>query len=309
MARDTTAAGASRRDLMKALGLGTALTAFGGSAAARTDGRFRQQGDDGSTGEDGGMDGEDGSGDSVHTILTEIEPSTNPDRPADFHYDPTGLAIDPGDVLRFRFVAPDHNVVSYHPAFGMRRRVPTGVGPIASPIKGWDPDTIGPDQIDPPGEGNAGGDGGAGSGNGTGSGGNTGSGDSNGGGATKTAQQAGAPEPAPDTWLLELDRPGVYDFLCSPHETFGMALRVVVGNVTEAPFETSDPNALPEPRVGPVGLARVTLTDPALSPSNVLDQGTVSWDDLAANGGGGTPTETETPTPTGTETETPTETP
>lgn len=88
--------------------------------------------------------------------------------------------------------------------------------------------------------------------------------------------ESGNGGPVPDTWLVGFDEPGVYDLLCSPHEHFGMAIRVVVGDETDTRFETSDPAALPEPRVGPVGLARVTLTDPALAPSAIVDQGSVS---------------------------------
>ena len=72
-----------------------------------------------------------------------------------------------------------------------------------------------------------------------------------------------------------------------------MAMRVVVGDETAAPFETQDPSALPEPRVGPVGLARVTLTDPALQPSAIVEAGTVEWQSLESvqsdpgTGGGG----------------------
>jgi hypothetical protein len=110
----------------------------------------------------------------------------------------------------------------------------------------------------------------------------------------------GEPEgPVQDTWLHAFDTPGVYDVLCSPHETFGMAMRIVVGDGTETEFETSNPEALPEPRAGPVGLARITLTDPALQPSNVAEQGTVEWQELAANEPE-TGTETEGAEPTGT---------
>jgi hypothetical protein len=44
----------------------------------------------------------------------------------------------------------------------------------------------------------------------------------------------------------------------------------------------SDPAALPEPRAGPVGLARVTLTDPALQPEAIVDRGQVPWESLEA---------------------------
>lgn len=65
-----------------------------------------------------------------------------------------------------------------------------------------------------------------------------------------------------------------------------MVMRVGGGDVTTAPFETTDPDALPPPCVGPVGLARVTLTDPALRPAAIADAGSVAWADLESVTGG-----------------------
>lgn len=281
MSRDyPTPLDSSRRTVMKALGAGSALSLFGGSAMA--------QEDDGTDG-DGPMtetptdDGDDADGPgSVYEVQTLISgPPTNPERPADFFYHPTGLHVQPGDVVKFVFTTPDHNVVSYHPAFGMRRRVPTGVDAFSSPLLGFRPESIPGDQREPPalpGEGGEeGGDGGETPGTST-------------GGGADADEAAG---PVPDTWLHAFETPGVYDLFCSPHETFGMAMRVVVGDETETQFETSDADALPEPRAGPVGLARTTLTDPALQPANVVEQGSVQWQELEAvqsGGDGGTPT-------------------
>ncbi|MFC7047179.1 plastocyanin/azurin family copper-binding protein [Halobacteriaceae archaeon GCM10025711] len=239
-----------RRDLMKAIGGGAALAALGGPAAAQDEGAGTEttQPADGDT-------GEPRTG-TVHEVTTQIQgPSTNPERPADFFYQPTGLHVQPGDVVKFVFETPDHNVVSYHPAYGMRRRVPTDVDAFSSPLLGWRATSIPGDQREPPAE----------------------TGDEDGDGDGDGVQ------PVPDTWLHAFDTPGVYDILCSPHETFGMAMRVVVGDVTETEFETTDPESLPEPRAGPVGLARLTLTDPALQPSNVVAEGTVPWESLQAN--------------------------
>ncbi|GGN90637.1 MULTISPECIES: hypothetical protein [Haloarcula] len=254
----------SRRDVMKALGAGAVLSGLGGTATA--------QADDGQQG-GGGEQETDGRG-TVHEVQTLIQgPPTNPNRPADFFYQPTGLHVQPGDVVKFVFTTPDHNVVAYHPAFGMRRRVPTGVTAYSSPLLGWRPESIADDQIEPPAE--------TGGGEGETGGGGEGGG---GAGADQGEREAdGPPEPVPDTWLQAFETPGVYDMLCSPHEGFGMALRVVVGDVTEAPFETSTPENLAEPRTGPVGLARVTLTDPALQPTAIVEQGAVDWQDLEAN--------------------------
>lgn len=273
-----------RRDVVKGIGVGAGLAALGGTAMAQQE---SGQGTDTPTPtpDDGAQAGE-AETDTVHTVETLIStPATNPERPIDFFYQPTGLHVQPGDIVKFVATTPDHNVVSYHPAFGMRRRVPTGVTAFSSPILGWRQASIGPDQVEPPVE--------MGGGEGAGQGGDGGEG---GDGSGQTAEG-----PESDTWLHAFETPGVYDVLCSPHEAYGMAMRVVVGDETTAPFETSDPEALAEPRAGPVGLARLTLTDPALQPEAIVEAGTVPWQALQANQASGTPTGDGTPTETATE--------
>jgi plastocyanin len=272
-----------RRDVLRAVGAGGALAAVGGVTLA-------QEGDDPGQGTDDGTGTEDGtaqpgSAGSVHEVQMLVGPSTNEDRPADFYYDPTGLHVQPGDVVRLVASTPDHNLTSYHPSFGMQRRMPVGVGPVASPILGWEPDSLPEGATEPPAE----------------PGGEPTSTPTDGAGtptptptptatpdgtATATPEGDGSSGPVPQTYLVEFRVPGVYDFLCSPHEAYGMVLRVVVGDVTEAPFETSDPTALPPPRAGPVGMARGVLTDPELQPSTIVEAGTVAFGDLAANAGG-----------------------
>ena len=310
-ATDDESRGTLRRDVLKAVGAGGALAVLGGTAGAQT------QMDDDETPEDGTeeepADGTEGEN-TVHVVRTLIGPSTNPERPADFFYQPTGLSIEPGDVVKFVFETPDHNVTSYHPAFGMNRRIPSGVEPFSSPLLGWDPNSL-PDDIDePPAESAAepagdeepalvpgdpeqqGDDESETNGN-----------ETDAGEPADAGAVSGDGEPRPDTWLHAFETPGVYDMECAPHETFGMALRVVVGEETETDFETSDAEALPEPRAGPVGLARVTLTDPALEPENIVEQGEVLWEDLEATqaAGPGTPTEEPTDGETPAEAETP----
>lgn len=245
-----------RRDVMKAVGVGGGLGVLGGSAAAS-----EHNGDVGA-GTDSDSGREETDVNSVHTVRTLIGPSTNPQRPADFFYQPTGLHVDPGDVVRFVFETPDHTVTSYHPAFGMERRIPAGVDPFSSPIMGWDPDSLPEGVSEPPAEPPAEGDG-------------------------ESAGDDGAPEredgPEPSTWLYAFEEPGVYDVECAPHEGFGMAMRVVVGDGTDPDFETADPENLPEPRAGPVGLARMVLTDPNLQPEAIVDAGRVEWSELRVN--------------------------
>lgn len=93
-------------------------------------------------------------------------------------------------------------------------------------------------------------------------------------------------------WLFRFDAPGVYDVYCPPHEPFGMVARVVVsaGDVPEPSIEQTgrppeshnevasilgglDPNL-------PSSLA--ALETDALSPANVVEEGTVPWADVVA---------------------------
>lgn len=263
--------GETRRTVLKALGAGTALSTLGVTVVGA------QENDDGES-----------DGRTVHRVQTLTAPPSNPERPADFYFQPTGLHVAPGDVLSFEFVTPDHNVVAYHPAFGMRRRVPLGVEAFSSPLKGWKPSSIPGDQVEPP---MPSADGGPPEGDG-------GTGDGEGNDTEVAANDTdvevnqtdddggdgeGRMEPVPDQFLLSPTTPGVYDLLCSPHEQFGMVMRVVVGDETDAEFETEDAAELPPPRAGPVELAREVLTDPALAPERIVEQGTVSWGDLEAN--------------------------
>lgn len=284
-----------RREVLRAVGAGGALAAVGGVRLA--------QEDDGGAGTDDGTGADDGTPDpvgagTVHDVFMRVGPSTNEARPADFYYDPTGLHVQPGDVVRLVAATPDHNLTSYHPAFGMRRRMPVDVGPVATPILGWRPESLPTGAIDPPAEPGAEPTPtptpGAGSPTPT----PTPDGTATAEGGDGSGEEAAGP--VPDTYLVGFERPGVYDFLCSPHEAYGMVMRVVVGDVTEAPFETSDPTALPPPRAGPVGLARGVLTDAALEPAAIVDAGSVAFADLAVNGADGTTGgTTETGTGTG----------
>ncbi len=51
-----------------------------------------------------------------------------------FYFEPTGIHVHPGDVIRFNLATPDHTVTAYHPGHGRQRRVPEGVGPFSSPV-------------------------------------------------------------------------------------------------------------------------------------------------------------------------------
>ncbi|WP_411966813.1 plastocyanin/azurin family copper-binding protein [Haloferax sp. YSSS75] len=51
-----------------------------------------------------------------------------------FHYEPTGISVEPGDVVLYSAETPDHGVAAYHERHGRQNRVPEGVGPISAPL-------------------------------------------------------------------------------------------------------------------------------------------------------------------------------
>lgn len=305
--------GTNRRTLMKAMGAGTAVGVFGGVASA--DEHDADPDDD----EEPTADEPTYHTGTVHTVRTLIRESTDPGRPADFFFEPTGLHIEPGDVIRFVFETPDHTVTSYHPAFGMQRRLPPGVQPISSPIMGWDPASLPPDIDMPPEPLEAPAD------NGPPDEDETDEADDDDGidvdeenddigeeddsppddgdelnedeadehddadeesedddelAPEETPPETAEEGPRPSAWLYGFETPGVYDFECAPHEAFGMVFRVVVGDRTETAFETTTAEELPPPRVGPVQMAREVLTDSALEPEAIVEAGRVEWMDL-----------------------------
>ena len=157
-----------------------------------------------------------------HTVDLLIKDRENLSIP-EFYFEPSGLAIEAGDTVRFNLATPHHNVNAYHPGFGYNRRVPESVPPFSSPIL-------------------------------------TGG----------------------DYWLYTFENEGVHDIMCAPHELFGMVGRVVVG-------AASGPGASPvgeapgsERTRPPEFTAALILGDPAMSAENIVDSGTVSWGDLAA---------------------------
>ena len=82
--------------------------------------------------------------------------------------------------------------------------------------------------------------------------------------------------PVGETWEYTFEEPGVYDLVCVPHEIFGMAIRVVVG-------EATGPGAQPVPEefVGQQSSATL-LAAPSLSPDNIMESGTVSWSEIGS---------------------------
>lgn len=77
-------------------------------------------------------------------------------------------------------------------------------------------------------------------------------------------------------WTYTFTVPGTYDLWCGPHEHYGMAMRIVVG-------EPGGPAEDPVTNFGPDGVfatAGLVLNDPALASGQIVALGSVSWYDL-----------------------------
>ncbi len=82
--------------------------------------------------------------------------------------------------------------------------------------------------------------------------------------------------PIGQDWTYTFDIPGTYDLWCGPHEHYGMAMRIVVG-------EPGGPAEEPVTNFGPDGVFAISgqvLNDPALSSLQIVVLGSVSWYDL-----------------------------
>lgn len=100
--------------------------------------------------------------------------------------------------------------------------------------------------------------------------------------------------PAGGYWLYTFEKPGVYEMNCAPHEVFGMVMRIVVGEVS-GPAAAPLPDLCAVPSEGadeeeahsgselrlPDFTAYTVLSDPALTPEEIVANGNVSWDALA----------------------------
>jgi plastocyanin len=156
-----------------------------------------------------------------HAVELHTRPRENVPIP-EFFFEPTGLAVEVGDTVRFDLATPHHNVNAYHPAFGYTQRVPPEAPPYSSPILS-----------------------------------------------------------AGEYWLYTFDTEGVHDLLCAPHELFGMVGTVVVGSPTGPAANPVGEAPGGERARPPEFTAALVLSDPALAPGTVAEEGSVAWDDLA----------------------------
>jgi hypothetical protein len=72
-------------------------------------------------------------------------------------------------------------------------------------------------------------------------------------------------------WLYKFDEPGIYDMYCLPHFGLGMVVRLVVGD--DDFEEPGNDDELPTAE-------QTVFGAPEMSVENIVEQGSVAWDDL-----------------------------
>lgn len=128
---------ADRRSVMKAVGVGTALSLGAGSVAAKHDEPHPPHIDSHygySAPADEKLPGKLRPDHVVELhiheqALFDEDPTTMP-----FHFKPTGLKIEVGDIVRFDLESPEHTVTAYHEDQGRQQRVPDDEEPFSSPV-------------------------------------------------------------------------------------------------------------------------------------------------------------------------------
>lgn len=121
--------GIDRRSIMKVLGAGS-LFAFGaGNASAEHDQPHTPH-----------IDSHFGySAPADERLPGKLQPDRTVELhidgpPIPFHFDPMGVHVDVGDIVRFDFESPDHIVAAYHLGHGRQQRVPDDEVPFTSPM-------------------------------------------------------------------------------------------------------------------------------------------------------------------------------
>ncbi|MFO8149592.1 MAG: plastocyanin/azurin family copper-binding protein [Trueperaceae bacterium] len=82
--------------------------------------------------------------------------------------------------------------------------------------------------------------------------------------------------PIGESWSYTFDVPGTYDIWCGPHEHYGMAMRIVVGE-PGGPAEEAVTNFGPD---GVFALAGLVLNQPEIASARIVANGAVSWTEI-----------------------------
>lgn len=261
---------ASRREVLKYAASTGAVAGFGGTAMAQEDGDAGGEGQDDPVHPAFGFAALSDEVDPPVDVAAEISMETEPrqDRPnPEFYFDPVGLYVEPGDTVRFSAATPFHNVMAYHPGFAQTRRVPEETSPISSPIFAeggyWlytfdEPGVYdlycGPHEF-------------------------------LGMVVRVVVGEASGPgaEPAPEPSFGGQQQPEAG----GDGNESGQPANASAGNASDENATAGNETDAGEAPAGerslspPAGLAASVLRDDALAPENVMDAGTVAWDDIA----------------------------
>lgn len=94
----------------------------------------RDRGADGAADDDAADDGAADDGDAEGDDAGAEEPAEEMFGLPEWHFDPVGLYIEPGETVKFQLESPFHTISAFHPDLGFTQRVPDGVGAISSPV-------------------------------------------------------------------------------------------------------------------------------------------------------------------------------
>jgi plastocyanin len=84
-----------------------------------------------------------------------------------------------------------------------------------------------------------------------------------------------------ESWLYKFTTEGVYDILCLPHIGFGMVMRIVVSESDDVSgFDDYGDLPLSGSVEQPLYNANLVLTDEMLDPQNIVDEGSIAWENL-----------------------------
>ncbi|MDY6819031.1 MAG: plastocyanin/azurin family copper-binding protein [Halobacteriales archaeon] len=129
--------GVDRRTVMQVIGVGTLVSLGAGSATAKHDNPHPPHIDSHygyPAPEDERLPGKLHPDHTVElhidgAALTDQDQTTLP-----FHFEPMGVQIEAGDIIRFDVPTPEHTISAYHPGQGRQRRVPDDNPPFSSPL-------------------------------------------------------------------------------------------------------------------------------------------------------------------------------
>ncbi len=138
-----------RRRLLAGLGLAGAV-----GVAGCVGGDENGNGEEGTGNGDDGNDEENGNGEAgeLHPRYGYASTSMDEEQPVEhdhtvrllmesqevgppvFYFEPAGIAVEQGDVIRFEFRSPDHSVAAFHKGFGRTHRAPEDAESVSSPM-------------------------------------------------------------------------------------------------------------------------------------------------------------------------------